>query len=263
MAEEEEEVQAGHSGGFRDLLGAMINAGERKTPAAIPVADMLEECKTFFFAGKQTTTNLLVWATVLLAMHPEWQERARSEVLDICGPDELPSKEHLPRLKTVTGHDHKRDPPAVPAGGGHHPPRQDGRAALGRVHDPPRHGAAHPDHGHPPRRQVLGPRRRAVQPRTVRRRHGQGGEAPAGVHPVRAGLPDVHRPEPGTAGGQAHHGDPAAAVRDEGVPELHPRADGPDAPLPAVRSAGDLPATFGASGSLIAQMLRLSPTFFC
>jgi PHYB activation tagged suppressor 1 len=102
MAEEEEEVQAGHSGGFRDLLGAMINAGERKTPAAIPVADMLEECKTFFFAGKQTTTNLLVWATVLLAMHPEWQERARSEVLDICGPDELPSKEHLPRLKTVS-----------------------------------------------------------------------------------------------------------------------------------------------------------------
>jgi PHYB activation tagged suppressor 1 len=63
---------------------------------------MLEECKTFFFAGKQTTTNLLAWATVLLAMHPEWQERARREVLDVCGPDELPSKEHLPRLKTVS-----------------------------------------------------------------------------------------------------------------------------------------------------------------
>lgn len=105
-AEEKEEVQAAssHSGGaFRDLLGAMINAGERKkTPTAIPVADMLEECKTFFFAGKQTTTNLLAWATVLLAMHPEWQERARREVLDVCGPDELPSKEHLPKLKTVS-----------------------------------------------------------------------------------------------------------------------------------------------------------------
>ncbi|XP_002453514.2 cytochrome P450 734A2 [Sorghum bicolor] len=104
-AEEKEEVQAAssHSGGaFRDLLGAMINAGERKkTPTAIPVADMLEECKTFFFAGKQTTTNLLAWATVLLAMHPEWQERARREVLDVCGPDELPSKEHLPKLKTL------------------------------------------------------------------------------------------------------------------------------------------------------------------
>jgi len=107
-AEEEEEIQAaGQSGGvFRDLLGAMINAGERKTPAAIPVSDMLEECKTFFFAGKQTTTNLLAWATVLLAMHPEWQERARREVLDVCGPDELPSKEHLPRLKTVSRQSH-------------------------------------------------------------------------------------------------------------------------------------------------------------
>ncbi|KAF8691459.1 hypothetical protein HU200_040601 [Digitaria exilis] len=94
-------------GAFRDLLGAMINAGERRRPravspaAAIPVEDMLEECKTFFFAGKQTTTNLLTWATVLLAMHPEWQERARREVLDVCGADELPSKEHLPKLKTL------------------------------------------------------------------------------------------------------------------------------------------------------------------
>uniref|UniRef100_A0ACD5Z8S2 Uncharacterized protein n=1 Tax=Avena sativa TaxID=4498 RepID=A0ACD5Z8S2_AVESA len=93
------------SGSFRDLLGLMINAGERTTARApvakaIPVHDMLEECKTFFFAGKQTTTNLLTWATVLLAMHPEWQECARREVLDVCGTDE-PSKEHLPKLKTL------------------------------------------------------------------------------------------------------------------------------------------------------------------
>ncbi|GJN19289.1 hypothetical protein PR202_gb06549 [Eleusine coracana subsp. coracana] len=73
----------------------------RRRNAAIPVAEMLEECKTFFFAGKQTTTNLLTWATVLLAMHPEWQERARREVLDVCGADELPSKDHLPKLKTL------------------------------------------------------------------------------------------------------------------------------------------------------------------
>ncbi|CAO2037612.1 unnamed protein product [Urochloa humidicola] len=93
------------AGAFGDLLGAMINAGGRKQapspPQAIPVEDMLEECKTFFFAGKQTTTNLLTWATVLLAMHPDWQERARHEVLDVCGPDKLPSKDHLPKLKTL------------------------------------------------------------------------------------------------------------------------------------------------------------------
>uniref|UniRef100_A0ACD5ZMY5 Uncharacterized protein n=1 Tax=Avena sativa TaxID=4498 RepID=A0ACD5ZMY5_AVESA len=102
---DEADGEKAESGSFRDLLGLMINAGERTTARApvakaIPVHDMLEECKTFFFAGKQTTTNLLTWATVLLAMHPEWQERARREVLDVCGSDE-PSKEHLPKLKTV------------------------------------------------------------------------------------------------------------------------------------------------------------------
>uniref|UniRef100_A0A0D9VDJ3 Cytochrome P450 n=1 Tax=Leersia perrieri TaxID=77586 RepID=A0A0D9VDJ3_9ORYZ len=111
--EEEKEKSNGAGSSFRDLLGQMINAGssgggggEKKkssSPAtAIPVEEMVEECKTFFFAGKQTTTNLLTWATVLLAMHPEWQERARREVLDVCGgAGELPTKEHLPKLKTL------------------------------------------------------------------------------------------------------------------------------------------------------------------
>ncbi|KQJ93952.1 cytochrome P450 734A2 isoform X2 [Brachypodium distachyon] len=103
--EEKKQTDSG-GGGFRDLLGLMINAGERrrttaKSASAIPVGEMVEECKTFFFAGKQTTTNLLTWATVLLAMHPEWQERARREVLDVCGAGELPTKEHLPKLKTL------------------------------------------------------------------------------------------------------------------------------------------------------------------
>uniref|UniRef100_A0A0E0LD83 Cytochrome P450 n=1 Tax=Oryza punctata TaxID=4537 RepID=A0A0E0LD83_ORYPU len=85
--------------GFNDLLGLMINAGVNKT---MPVEDMVEECKTFFFAGKQTTTNLLTWATVLLAMHPDWQDRARREVLAVCGDaGELPTKDHLPKLKTL------------------------------------------------------------------------------------------------------------------------------------------------------------------
>ncbi|KAK8936860.1 Cytochrome P450 734A6 [Platanthera zijinensis] len=74
----------------KDLLGLMINAtgggGRRSTAPSttaspISVTDIVEECKTFFFAGKQTTTNLLTWTTVLLGMHPEWQDRARHEVL--------------------------------------------------------------------------------------------------------------------------------------------------------------------------------------
>ncbi|KAM0869607.1 hypothetical protein ACQ4PT_040560 [Festuca glaucescens] len=90
----------GSDGGFKDLLGLMINARDKKSQP-MPVQDMVEECKTFFFAGKQTTTNLLAWATVLLAMHPDWQDRARQEVVAVCGPDELPTKGHLHRLKTL------------------------------------------------------------------------------------------------------------------------------------------------------------------
>ncbi|KAF3333525.1 putative cytochrome P450 superfamily protein isoform X1 [Carex littledalei] len=94
--------------GLRDLLGLMINStmNYKGAPSAgdspmITIDDMVEECKTFFFAGKQTTSNLLTWASVLLAMHPDWQERARQEVLEVCGPTDLPSKEHLPKLKMI------------------------------------------------------------------------------------------------------------------------------------------------------------------
>jgi PHYB activation tagged suppressor 1 len=94
--------------GLRDLLGLMIDStlNNKRGPSAgdssmITIDDMVEECKTFFFAGKQTTSNLLTWAGVLLAMHPDWQERARQEVIEVCGPTNLPSKEHLPKLKTV------------------------------------------------------------------------------------------------------------------------------------------------------------------
>lgn len=97
------------SAAAKDLLGLMINAtaagGRRaRTPAtasAISVTDIVEECKTFFFAGKQTTTNLLTWTTVVLGMHPEWQERARHEVLQVCGSRDIPSRDQLSKLKTL------------------------------------------------------------------------------------------------------------------------------------------------------------------
>ncbi|XP_072965948.1 cytochrome P450 734A6-like isoform X2 [Typha angustifolia] len=96
-------------GRAKDLLGLMINDSTNKRspsstsrPVPITVHDIVEECKTFFFAGKQTTSNLLTWSTVLLAMHPEWQERAREEVLQVCGSHDLiPTKDHLAKLKIL------------------------------------------------------------------------------------------------------------------------------------------------------------------
>lgn len=109
-ADEERKAEGAAAASAKDLLGLMINAstaarrraGPPPPPAgAISVRDIVEECKTFFFAGKQTTSNLLTWTTVLLAMHPEWQERARREVLQTCGSGDLPTRDQLARLKTV------------------------------------------------------------------------------------------------------------------------------------------------------------------
>lgn len=89
-----------------DLLGLMIwasnNNNNTTSNVNVTVDDIVEECKTFFFAGKHTTSNLLTWTTILLAMHPQWQIRAREELVSVCGARHIPTKEDLAKLKTVS-----------------------------------------------------------------------------------------------------------------------------------------------------------------
>ncbi|TVU05787.1 hypothetical protein EJB05_48970, partial [Eragrostis curvula] len=61
---------------------------------------MIDECKTFFFAGHETSALLLTWAIMLLATNPAWQEKARAEVAAVCGDAPL-TADHLPKLTVV------------------------------------------------------------------------------------------------------------------------------------------------------------------
>jgi cytokinin trans-hydroxylase len=61
---------------------------------------VVDECKTFFFAGHDTSALLLTWTLMLLATHPEWQDKARAEVAQVCG-DGPPSADHLSKLTVV------------------------------------------------------------------------------------------------------------------------------------------------------------------
>ncbi|KAJ0724277.1 putative cytochrome P450 [Helianthus annuus] len=88
--------------GPKDLLGLMIEASRKESSTVITTPDIAEECKSFFLAGEQTTSNLLTWTTVLLAMHPEWQVIARDEVLNVFGSRDIPTKDCLSKLKTLT-----------------------------------------------------------------------------------------------------------------------------------------------------------------
>ncbi|KAA8546236.1 hypothetical protein F0562_003025 [Nyssa sinensis] len=65
------------------------------------IEDLIEECKLFYFAGQETTANWLTWTIIILSMNPNWQDRAREEVLQMCGK-RIPDLETIKHLKIVS-----------------------------------------------------------------------------------------------------------------------------------------------------------------
>nr|QWK52357.1 cytochrome P450 709B2 [Isatis tinctoria] len=85
-----------------DLLGIMLTAARSNEPEKnMSTNEIIEECKTFFFAGHETTANLLTWTTMFLSLHQDWQEKLREEVLNECGKDKIPDSETCSKLKLM------------------------------------------------------------------------------------------------------------------------------------------------------------------
>ncbi|XP_071701930.1 cytochrome P450 CYP72A219-like [Rutidosis leptorrhynchoides] len=89
-----------------DLLGILLDSNYKEVKQhgndkfGLSIDDVIEECKLFYFAGQETTANLLVWTMILLGQHIDWQNRARDEVLKVFG-DRKPDTDGLSQLKII------------------------------------------------------------------------------------------------------------------------------------------------------------------
>ncbi|XP_045798276.1 cytochrome P450 714C2-like [Trifolium pratense] len=62
---------------------------------------IIDNCKTIFFAGHDTTSITASWCLMLLATYQDWQDCARAEVLEVCG-NGIPDASMLRSMKTLT-----------------------------------------------------------------------------------------------------------------------------------------------------------------
>ncbi|KAL3537465.1 hypothetical protein ACH5RR_000831 [Cinchona calisaya] len=125
-------MKAGEPTG-NDLLSVLLESnfqeiqhkGNKKN-VGLTINEIIDECKLFYFVGQDTTGVTLTWMTLLLCKYPEWQERAREEVLQTFGRNK-PTYDQLTRLKytiyppafdlnKVVYEDTKLGPYTVPAG---------------------------------------------------------------------------------------------------------------------------------------------------
>lgn len=63
----------------QDLLGLLMQDNKLTT------RELVDECKTFFFGGHETTALALTWTLLLLATHEDWQNQIRDEIKEVLG----------------------------------------------------------------------------------------------------------------------------------------------------------------------------------
>ncbi|XP_042475763.1 cytochrome P450 714A1-like [Macadamia integrifolia] len=61
---------------------------------------IVDNCKSIYFAGHETTAVAATWCLMLMALYPEWQDRVRAEIEHVCR-GRFPDADMLPKMKTM------------------------------------------------------------------------------------------------------------------------------------------------------------------
>lgn len=60
------------SGNSKNLISLLMSGSSimEELGPGLDIEEVIDECKTFYFAGKETTANAVTWAVLLLARQP-------------------------------------------------------------------------------------------------------------------------------------------------------------------------------------------------
>lgn len=106
ITDRQQAVKRGEAESYgNDLLGMMLAAacdGTDETAPEFNLASVFNNTKLFFFAGQDTVASALTFTLLQLARYPEWQDKARQEVLEVLGELDAFDSDAISRLKVVS-----------------------------------------------------------------------------------------------------------------------------------------------------------------
>jgi cytochrome P450 len=82
----------------KDLMSLLIRANDPQTGRLMSETDVRENILTFVMAGHETTALTLTWTFYLLSLHPQIEERVRSEIATVTGGTPVRG-EHIDSLR--------------------------------------------------------------------------------------------------------------------------------------------------------------------
>ncbi|KAJ6324387.1 hypothetical protein OIU76_011648 [Salix suchowensis] len=85
----------------KDILQVILEGSENGGPGPSSAHEFIvDNCKDMLLAASEGTGFAATWGLMLLASHPEWQARARSEVKQVCD-GHLPDLDMLAKMKVI------------------------------------------------------------------------------------------------------------------------------------------------------------------